>query len=137
MYEQTLFLMVCKRLALLLSLLFRPFCTLISSSRVLEFFLSYQSSPSSASITDTSSCVTVTSYISNSVSSDITSRCARYFSTSNALFLLKSASSLYRLCFVMSYLLLKNGRTPRSCKIHFSQSMTASSSLLISSFPVF
>ena len=67
MYEQTLFLMVCKRLALLLSLLFRPFCTLISSSRVLEFFLSYQSSPSSASITDTSSCVTVTSYISNSV----------------------------------------------------------------------
>lgn len=71
MYEQTLFLMVCKRLALLLSLLFRPFCTLISSSRVLEFFLSYQSSPSSASITDTSSWVTVTSYISNSVSSDI------------------------------------------------------------------
>ena len=103
MCEQTLFLMVCKRLALLLSLLFRPFCILISSSRVLEFFLSYQSSPSSASITDTSSCVTVTSYISNSVSSDITSRCARYFSTSNALFLLKSASSLYRLCFVMSY----------------------------------
>ena len=71
MYEQTLFLMVCKRLALLLSLLFRPFCTLISSSRVLEFFLSYQSSPSSASIADTSSCVTVTSYISNSVSFDI------------------------------------------------------------------
>ena len=71
MCEQTLFLMVCKRLALLLSLLFRPFCTLISSSRVLEFFLSYQSSPSSASIADTSSCVTVTSYISNSVSFDI------------------------------------------------------------------
>ena len=94
MYEQTLFLMVCKRLALLLSLLFRPFYILISSSRVLEFFLSYQSSLSSASIADTSSCVTVTSYISNSVSFDITSRCARYFSTSNALFLLKSASSL-------------------------------------------
>ena len=127
--------MVCKRLALLLSLLFRPFYILISSSRVLEFFLSYQSSLSSASIADTSSCVTVTSYISNSVSFDITSRCARYFSTSNALFLLKSASSLYRLCFVMSYLLLKNGRTPRSCKIHFSPSMTASSSLLISSLP--
>jgi hypothetical protein len=32
-------------------------------------------------------------------------------------------------------LLLKNGRTPRSCKIHFSPSMTASSSLLISSLP--
>ena len=67
MCEQTLFLMVCKRLALLLSLLFRPFYILISSSRGLEFFLSYQSSPSSASIADTSSCVTVTSYISNSV----------------------------------------------------------------------
>ena len=37
MYEQTLFLMVCKRLALLLSLLFRPFYILISSSRRLIY----------------------------------------------------------------------------------------------------
>ena len=136
MYEQTLFLWsvsVWLYSFPYYSDLFVP----LPSNRVLEFFLSYQSSLSSASIADTSSWVTVTSYISNSVSSDSTSRCARYFSTSNALFLLKSASSLYRLCFVMSYLLLKNGRTPRSCKIHFSPSMTASSSLLISSFPVF
>ena len=39
MYEQTLFLMVCKRLALLLSLLFRPFCTPAQQqgARILSF----------------------------------------------------------------------------------------------------
>src|SRR5699024_9589279 len=31
----------------------------------------------------------------------------------------------------------KNGRTPRSCKMHLPPSMTASSSWLISSFPSF
>lgn len=44
---------------------------------------------------------------------------------------------LYRLCLVMSNLSLRNGRTPRSCRIHLLPSMTESSSRLISSLPVF
>ena len=39
MYEQTLFLMVCKRLALLLSLLFRPFFTCFICKAILSLSL--------------------------------------------------------------------------------------------------
>lgn len=50
---------------------------------------------------------------------------------------LSSASAVYwKLgCLVMSYLSDKNGRTPRSWRIHFPPSITASSSWLISSLP--
>lgn len=65
-----------------------------------------------------------------------TSLCSRYFSTSNE-FLYPHPPIPYTLCFVISYLLLRNGRTPRSCKIHLFPSITASSSRLINSFPVF
>ena len=57
--------------------------------------------------------------------------------TNEGFFLSKSDSSLYRLCFVMSNLSLKNGLTPRSCRMHLLPSMTESSSRLISSLPVF
>ena len=55
--------------------------------------------------------------------------------SSKAFFSSKSDSSLYRLCLVMSNLSLRNGRTPRSCRIHLLPSMTESSSRLISSLP--
>src|SRR5699024_11742588 len=57
------------------------------------------------------------------------------FSISKASLSSLSDSSQYRLCFVMSYLSLKNGLTPRNCRIHFTPSITASSSLDISSLP--
>ena len=39
-----------------------------------------------------------------------------------------SKGDLHKACFVMSYLLLRKGLTPRSCKIHLAPSMTAISS---------
>ena len=44
---------------------------------------------------------------------------------------------LYFGCLVILYFSEKNGRTPRSCKIHFPPSMTAISSSVISCFPNF
>ena len=48
-----------------------------------------------------------------------------------------AAGIIKLLCFVMSYLSEKNGRTPLSCKIHFPPSMTAISSSVISCLPNF
>src|SRR5699024_11732673 len=52
---------------------------------------------------------------------------------------LGSASAVYRKlgCLVMSYLSERKGRTPRSCRMHLPPSITASSSRLMSSCPVF
>lgn len=84
-----------------------------------------------------SSSVRSTSKGSTRSDSFTTSRCLMYRSISKASRLSLSESCLYLLCFVMSYLSLKKGRTPRSCRMHLPPSMTASSSLLIRSLPVF
>ena len=60
-----------------------------------------------------------------------------YLSTSKVFFLSASERYLYRGCLVMSYFSLKNGLTPRTCKIHLPPSIVAISSWLISSFPNF
>ena len=59
----------------------------------------------------------------------------RVWLMSKAFFGSASDRYLYFGCFVMSNLSEKNGRTPRSCKIHFPPSMTAISSCVISSLP--
>ena len=58
-----------------------------------------------------------------------------YRSTSKTFLLSASDRYLYLGCFVISNLSLKNGRTPRSCKIHLPPSMTAISSWVINSLP--
>ena len=60
-----------------------------------------------------------------------------YLSTSKVFFLSASERYLYRGCFVMSYFSLKNGLTPRTCKIHLPPSIVAISSCDINSFPNF
>ena len=57
------------------------------------------------------------------------------FSMSKAFFGSASERYLYFGCFVMSNLSEKNGRTPRTCKIHLPPSITAISSCVISSLP--
>ncbi len=57
------------------------------------------------------------------------------FSMSKAFFGSASEKYLYFGCFVISNLSEKNGRTPRTCKMHLPPSMTAISSCVISSLP--
>lgn len=57
----------------------------------------------------------------------------RYFAISKAFFLLESSRYLYCGCLVMSNLSLKNGLTPCTCKMHLPPSITANSSVDISS----
>ena len=59
----------------------------------------------------------------------------KYLSTSKVFFLSASERYLYRGCFVMSYFSLKNGLTPRTCKIHLPPSIVAISSCDINSLP--
>ena len=59
----------------------------------------------------------------------------RYFAISKAFFLLESSRYLYCGCLVMSNLSLKNGLTPCTCKMHLPPSITANSSVDISSLP--
>ena len=59
------------------------------------------------------------------------------FSMSKAFFGSASEKYLYFGCFVISNLSEKNGRTPRTCKMHLPPSMTAISSCVISSLPHF